>query len=130
MSDVDDDTLTQTTSPLEELDPTGRSAGDPGAKLDAGKPRVGLMLQGFPRALLEVAKVPTFGSIKYTPGGWQYVPNGQDRYDDAKGRHLLQGYIEDIDPETDLKHMAQEAWNALAKLELKLREEEARNGPE
>lgn len=126
---MDNDTLTQTTSPLEELDPTGRNAGDPGAKLDAGKPRVGLMMQGFARALLAVSEVATFGAVKYSPGGWQYVPNGQERYDDAKGRHLLQGYIEDIDPETDLQHLAQEAWNALAKLELKLREEENIDGP-
>ena len=105
----------------------GLGAHDPGAKLDAGKPRVGLMLSGFPRALLKVAEVTTFGALKYSDNGWQQVDGGVSRYDDAKGRHLLYGYIEDIDADSGLEHLAQDAWNALAKLELKLREEE--NGP-
>ena len=50
------------------------------------------------------------------------VPDAPKRYDDAKGRHMLQGYIEERDPDTGLDHLAQEAWNALALLELKLRE--------
>lgn len=36
---------------MPEHDPTGRSAHEPGAKLDAGKPRCGLVLGGFSRAL-------------------------------------------------------------------------------
>jgi hypothetical protein len=112
---------------MSERDPMGLGAHDPGAKLDAGKPRVGLMLSGFPRALLKVAEVTTFGALKYSDNGWQQVDGGVSRYDDAKGRHLLYGYIEDIDADSGLEHLAQEAWNALAKLELKLREEE--NGP-
>ena len=47
-----------------------------------------------------------------------------DRYDDAKGRHILKGHIEDKDPDSDLSHMAHEAWNALAKLECALRKKE------
>jgi len=107
---------------IPEKDPNGIEAHEPGAKLDEGKPRVGLMMKGFPRALLEVSKVTTFGALKYSEGGWQHVENGIDRYDDAKGRHTLYGYIEKIDPDTDLLHMAQDAWNALAKLELYLRD--------
>ena len=103
-----------------EKDPNGIDAHAPGAKLDAGKPRVGLMMSGFARALLEVSKVTTYGALKYSPNGWKEVKDGVDRYDDGKGRHLLEGYIEERDPDTGLLHLAQEAWNALAKLELAL----------
>jgi len=108
----------------EEKDPNGIDAHAPGAKLDAGKPRVGLMLEGFAKALLEVAKVTTYGADKYTPHGWRSVPDGINRYDDAKGRHLLEGYVNELDRETELLHLAQEAWNALAKLEMVLSRKE------
>lgn len=111
-------------TPPTETDPNGVSQHAPGAKLDAGKVRVGLMFRGFARALLKVAEVTTYGANKYTPNGWLSVPNGLDRYDDAKGRHLLKGYIQDCDPETDIEEAAHEAWNALAKLELALRAKE------
>lgn len=53
-----------------ESDPAGRSPHQPGAKLDAGKLRADLMLDGFPRALTAVAEVATYGATKYTPHGW------------------------------------------------------------
>ena len=112
---------------MTETDPNGIDQHTPGAKLDEGKPRVGLMLSGFARALLAVSKVTTFGANKYTANGWRKVPNGIDRYNDAKGRHLLYGYLEDKDPDTDLDHLAQEAWNALAELELTLQKRELKN---
>lgn len=102
-------------------DPNGIDQHAPGAKLDMGKVRVGLMFKGFPRALLSVAQVVTYGADKYTPLGWLQVPDAFDRYDDAKGRHLLEGYITEKDPESELLHLQHEAWNALAKLELYLR---------
>ena len=37
----------------------------PGAKLDAGKPKVSLVVGGFSSAIKEVAKVATFGAEKY-----------------------------------------------------------------
>jgi hypothetical protein len=110
---------------LAERDPNGIDAHSPGAKLDAGKVRVGLMFRGFARALLKVAEVTTYGARKYTPGGWQHVENGIERYDDAKCRHLLKGYLQERDPETDIEEAAHEAWNALARLELLLREKES-----
>ena len=97
----------------------------PGTKLDRGKPRVGLMFKDFARALLKVAEVATLGAEKYSPSGWETVPDNGERYDDAKGRHLLLGYVEELDPETELSHLAHEAWNALCVLEIKLREDEA-----
>lgn len=108
----------------QEQDPTGRDAHAPGAKLDAGKNRLGLVLGGFTRALQEVGKVGTFGAAKYTDNGWVSVPNGQTRYTDAMFRHLLkEAEGEANDPDSKLKHAAHAAWNALARLELALIEE-------
>ena len=108
-----------------EQDPTGRAPNEPGAKLDQGKIRVGLMMQGFPRALHAVSEVTTFGAQKYTPGGWVTVPNGIERYTDAMFRHLLD--MDAVDEDSGLSHLAHAAWNVLAILELKLREHETRN---
>lgn len=104
-----------------DSDPLGIPQHAPGAKLDAEKPRVGLVFAGFANALLEVAKVGTFGAKKYTDDGWMSVPNGEARYRDAMLRHDLQSTWEEIDADSGLMHEAQVAWNALAKLELKLR---------
>ena len=93
---------------------------EPGSKLDDGKIKAGVLGQ-FARALMRVAEVGTFGIIKYSRGGWQSVENGEERYEDAKWRHLLNGYITEIDPDFGLEHAAHEAWNALARLELMLR---------
>jgi hypothetical protein len=97
---------------------------EPGAKLDQGKPRVSLVLDGFALALLEVSKVGTMGSIKYSDNGWMEVPDGIKRYSDASGRHqLYKASGETHDPESKLLHQAHKAWNELAVLELMLREE-------
>lgn len=92
--------------------------------MDAGKARCGLVLGGFSRALEAVSVVGTFGAKKYSDGGWQYVPLGIDRYTDAMQRHYLKESTgETLDPEGQM-HAAQVAWNALARLELMLREQE------
>lgn len=92
-----------------------------GMKYDGGKPRVDLVLSGFPRALLAVAEVATFGAAKYAEDSWADVPDGVKRYTAAKDRHRLIGAVELTDAETNLRHAAHEAWNALAVLELQLR---------
>jgi hypothetical protein len=108
-----------------EIDPDGLATTDPGAKNDQGKLRAGLVLAGFSRALVEVCKVGTEGANKYSPNGWMKVKNGIQRYEDAQQRHALKRWSgEKIDPDFGLHHAAHEAWNALAKLELMLREEE------
>lgn len=104
---------------------TGQHA--PGVKLDKGKPRAGLVLGGFSRALLAVADVGTFGAQKYTPHGWLSVPHGIERYTDAMVRHqLAEASGEQTDSESGLSHAAHAAWNALARLELLLAEAKAR----
>lgn len=105
-----------------ETDPNGLTPHSAGAKLDAGKPDASLLLM-FGRALVEVSAVGTFGARKYSRGGWQHVSDGANRYTAAMLRHLLAENEGPIDGESGLRHAAQVAWNALARLELILREE-------
>ncbi len=107
----------------EETTPDGKSQHEPGAKVDAGKPRVDLVLGGFPNALLAVSEVGTFGANKYTDNGWKEVEDGLRRYSDAGLRHYLYDKTgELIDPDSGLLHTAHLAWNVLAVLELQLQE--------
>lgn len=95
-----------------------------GIKLDAGKPRLDLVLGGFARALMAVGEIGTFGADKYTDNGWLTVPDGEARYTDALLRHLLAekaGAHSDL--ESGLPHAAHVAWCALARLDLQLRRE-------
>jgi hypothetical protein len=110
---------------MAETDPLGKPLNSPGAKADAGKVRPALVLGGFARALLEVSKVGTSGAIKYTESGWIDVPDGVSRYDEAGMRHwLYEKAGQPHDPDTALLHAAHEAWNALARLDLMLRQAE------
>lgn len=109
----------------DQKDPHGKSPEQPGAKLDSGKIRAGLVINGFSRALEEVSKVGTFGANKYSDNGWMQVSNGIERYTDALHRHLLSEAKGEInDPESNLKHAAHAAWNALARLDLIMRSEQ------
>jgi hypothetical protein len=98
-------------------------------KYDGGKPCVFRgVIQYFPRALLAVAKVSTFGAQKYAWGGWANVEDGINRYADGKERHNLYDAMgEEIDPDSGELHLSHEVWNALARLELILREKENGN---
>lgn len=131
-----------------ETDPTGKNPKEAGAKLDLGKPPVfrGLMAY-FPNACKAVSLVSLFGAEKYSWAGWETVPDGKNRYADALARHLLDEAIGDPLPEADkrllellektfgvvepeLAHAAQEAWNAMAKFELILKEIKKDDRPE
>lgn len=99
-----------------------------GVKYDAGKPRYGLVLGGFPRALERVVQVGTFGANKYSDDGWLTVDDGHSRYTDAMLRHhFAEAGGEELDGESGMLHAAHRAWNALAVLELKLIELEKNN---
>jgi hypothetical protein len=105
-------------------------------KLDTGKLPVmrGVFLR-FPRAMQEIARVSAVGTAKYgVPiDDMQYknVEDGEGRYTDALGRHLLEQAIngnESIERggnlpaegSEPLRHDAQVAWDALARLEIAL----------
>ena len=114
-----------------EVDPNGKNAKELGSKLDAGKPSVWRgLLDYFPRACFKVADVSSRGAVKYAWKGWETVPDGINRYGDALGRHILYEATEGmydvgkggLGPE--VLHAAQVAWNAMARLELILREQE------
>lgn len=114
-----------------EFDPNGKSAHEAGAKLDAGKNRIGLVLSGFPRAIKAVSMVGTKGSIKYSEYGFLEVENGKERYTDAMMRHFFEECLgEEYDmgtpdnPGTEEMHAACLAWNALARLEMILRKKQ------
>lgn len=93
-------------------------------KDDGGKAPV---FQGFiayfPRAIEAVAQVSAVGSKKYAngkfPTAWRLVPDAANRFTDAQVRHLIEeAKGTQVDPETKCLHLAHEAWNALARLEL------------
>jgi len=100
-----------------ESDPHGLPQHSPGAKLDSGKCVAGV-LSDFALALQAVADVGDFGARKYTRGGWQAVPNAEERYFDAAWRHLLKARHEELDKDSGLPHLAHLAWNLLAVLEI------------
>jgi hypothetical protein len=109
-----------------ESDPNGTPQHAPGAKLDAGKTRLWLVFSGFARALEEVGKVGTFGAKKHCDDGWKSVPDGYARYSSAMLRHIMkEARGEAIDPDFGLLHAAHAAWNALARLEILLKENQA-----
>ncbi len=89
-----------------------------GKKFDEGKARVSLIIMS--KALLEVARVGTFGAQKY---GDHNFRSGMkwSRLVDAALRHLF-SYLagERIDHESGLSHLAHVAWNMLALLEFEL----------
>lgn len=91
-------------------------------KFDGGKPLASIPFQDFPKALMAVAEVGTFGAKKYSRSSWKTVPDALTRYTDAKFRHILMGQVEHHDAESGLMHAAHEAWNALATLELMIEE--------
>lgn len=96
-------------------------------KLDMGKARPWRgLLQYFPRALRAVAEVSGYGFEKYQEwGGWKKLADANARYEDALARHQLDmARGETFDPESELRHSAHRAWNALATLELALIEAE------
>lgn len=112
-----------------EQDPYGKHDKEPGSKLDAGKVSVTRgCLHYFPRAITAVAELSTIGAKKYSWKGWESVPDGIHRYGDALGRHELciEGDYTRRDRDTGVLEATAVAWNALARLELVLREMEVK----
>ena len=80
----------------------------------------------FPRAIKAIAERSELGHKKYADidqdyQGFTRTPNAFEEYQNAVIRHLMQ----DGEPEeTELDHLKAVAWNAIAILEIKLRENE------
>ncbi len=108
-----------------------------GQKYDTNKlPIFQGFIKYFPRAIAAIAAVSQAGANKYAAGKfptkWREVPEGELRYADAMGRHMLEEAKNNpVDTETNCLHLAQEAWNNLARLELLLvsKEIEAETDP-
>lgn len=94
-----------------------------------GKVLMHLLDQGFPNAMLELAKVLTWaGEHKgYLPHDWQNVPDPENTFQGAAGRHRVKSLIqksqglsasERVDEESGLVHKVHEAFNIMAELEL------------
>jgi len=112
---------------LENTNDDPAKIGTGAIKYDAGKPSVFRgVINYFPRALWAVAEISTFGAKKYAWNGWADVDEGYERYKDAQYRHALKKAMgEVIDDDSELEHLAHEAWGALATLELHLRKKNA-----
>jgi hypothetical protein len=94
-----------------------------------GKVQVNLVDQGFPNALMELAKMLTVcGEIKeYKPHDWKNLPDPEFGFQGAASRHRMEHNIarvagtpagDIIDHESKILHKAHEAFNVLAELEL------------
>tara|TARA_S200000501_G_scaffold188319_1_gene177142 strand:- start:241 stop:672 length:432 start_codon:yes stop_codon:yes gene_type:complete len=104
-----------------------------GIKHDSKKPKMNLLP---PKAIVEVAKVLTFGAQKYGPENWKELEDLQNRYLAGALRHIFAHMDgEQLDPETGLSHMAHALCCLLFKLEIelenaKIEEEEPRESDE
>ena|SRR6218665_2272260 len=81
-----------------------------GVKLDDDKLRLDLVP---PSLIIGVGEVLTFGAKKYTPNGWQHVPDAKQRYEAALMRHLMSYKAgEELDFESGLSHLKHLLTNA------------------
>lgn len=88
-----------------------------------GKNQMELVETGFPNALLMLGEVMTWaGQNKgYAPNDWKDVPDSANAFLGAASRHRLKRLIGVTDDEeSGLPHLAHEAFNVLAQLELLL----------
>ena len=92
-------------------------AEEPGMKYDQEKPRCGLVVKDFSKAIQSISDIGTYGAAKYAPSNWLKVD--PERYADAFMRHYLSHLEgEELDPESGYPHLAHATWNMLAILEL------------
>lgn len=109
-------------SSSKDVRPLGIEDYEPNKELD-GKYMAGV-LADFAPALREVAKLGSMNNKpfgKYERSSWMKVKDKQ-HYVDAFWRHLLAG-PDNVDPETNMPHDVAIAWNALALIWFRLKEE-------
>lgn len=111
-----------------EKDPSGLDPNTAGAKLDTGKaPVFRGVIQYFPKGIKQVALLSQFGAEKYSWHGWSAVDDCINRYTDAMLRHLVdetEGPLDDGPGGSGLLHATAVAWNALARLEKIIEEQQ------
>ena len=91
-----------------------------GLKYDSEKPKMNLLP---PKAIVEISKVLTFGAEKYDAENWRKLDDLQNRYTAGALRHIFAHMDgEDLDPETNLSHLAHAMCCLLFKLEIALEE--------
>lgn len=83
----------------------------------------------FPRAIFAVSEVSLFGTKKHNVPlmdmSYLCLPDGANEMREAKMRHVLNEAISGpIDVDFQLFHAAHEAWNAMARLEIMLKNQE------
>ena len=94
-----------------------------------GKIAIELFDHGFPNAIMAVGEVMTWAAEHkgYKPHDWKNLPNAEVAFDAAGSRHRIKRHIQAgkgltaefrTDEESDLLHLAHEAFNVLAQLEL------------
>lgn len=82
-------------------------------------------LQLFPRALRAIAELSARGTKKHGgPICFDRKSTDPDDYRESHSRHVIDGAICPYNHEDDVEHDVQIAWNALAVLELSLRQQE------
>ena len=97
-----------------------------------GKVQMDLFDEGFPNAIMEVAKVMTWASLNkgYKAHDWVNLPDAESSFPAAASRHRVKGLIQKVsgisvndrvDEESAILHKAHEAFNVLAELELMVR---------
>lgn len=114
---------------LQALEPNNNIARPILAERKVGKVPMHMVVDGFPLALKEVAKVMGWaGEVKgYKLHDWRNLPDAEIEFPAAGYRHMFdnsemkaQGLsaLERVDHESHLVHLAHECFNKLAELEL------------
>lgn len=92
-------------------------------KLDAGKPRIGLVLREVPHAIEKLGTVLGFGAEKYSIGNWKNLEDIEGRFLDSMMRHLTAYHKgEKVDPESGESHLAHAFFNLAILLEQEQRQ--------
>ena len=98
-----------------------------GIKYDSEKPKMNLLP---PKAIVEISKVLTFGAAKYDAENWRKLDDLQNRYTAGALRHIFAHMDgEELDPETNLSHLAHAMCCLLFKLEIELEERAKKERP-
>lgn len=94
-----------------------------------GKISIELFDEGFPNAVMAVGEVMTWAAEHkgYKPHDWKNLPESRTAFLAAASRHRVKRHIQhvsgvpveaQVDEESNLLHLAHEAFNVLAQLEL------------